>query len=1139
MRLARIVRRAFYVKLSLVFAVLLVAGVAYLRLVAGPVSLQDYSQRVGDELASRLGPGWSVALSDTALQLQGAKPAIRAFGLKIRNPAGVLVVDAPYAVVSVDPRALLSGSLMPSEVDLRGLQLRAMLAADGTLSFVAPSAEAASASPGVGPAPPLEQPADTAAAERKPSPLSQAVSSLLAPLLRPTSLIGALERAAVSDAKLTLVGQDGRERVAFNRVEALFERGGETARRLNVQLTGPRGFWSVGGEVRDEPDGKRLADLQATDVPLEDVLLLTGLSALPGRTDLKLSGSISAALVEGRLTVLDGRFESSAGIVQRAGQPPLRVDRAAGQASWDEARRRLELPILSAKSGDTQVQLAGELVAAGDGGWQLKLGGRDSVVAGVTDRDPAFRVANLAAEVNFDERGIVVDKLSLEGDQLDVKIRGSSTAGPDGTGVRATVDAKDTNIRRFLRLWPDTVNPDLRAYLVANLQSGTVERMRLKAELGAPDLKAMTTDAPLPDPALSLTFSLSDARLTVMSGLPPLSRLSVEGKASGTKTSLASRGGQIELPGGRRLDFSDGSYVQTDLGQPGSIARIGFRLGGGADAVAAFLRSPVLREATAFDIDPASLKGKVDFKVSLPLDPKRIPRAADLPIVVGGTVTELSADRIMGRERLDGGNLTILYDSGALSVKGDGRIGGAPATFDIRQPRGGPGEITANVTLDEGARARRGLPSAPRLTGPVAVKVSAPFGGGKGPARLEADLARASVNELLPGWNKPAGRPGRAAFLIPDGDGAELKDFVLESGPVQVRGHVTLDKDGAFDKADFTTLKLSPGDDMRAQIERVPGTYRVTLRGNVGDARPVLKWLNGPPGTRKEKEALDIELEAAVNIVTGHNDEAMTGVTARLSARDGEIRRLQVGGQFRQARLDAQLVAREGAPPLISVQSGDGGAALRFLDIYKRMSGGRLEAQVVPGDVQTGSVTIASFGLRNEPALKSIASAPVSTGSLDDRASSQLNQLTSDQVQFSKLTAEFRRSSSRVDYNNVVIYGPAVGFNLQGYVDYGRDRTDILGTFVPAFGLNNAFSQVPLVGPILGGDRNEGLFAIDFKVSGLASAPTLTVNPLTIVAPGILRKLFGWMMPEPETMATGTTAPRPAPAPTRRPARPN
>jgi hypothetical protein len=50
---------------------------------------------------------------------------------------------------------------------------------------------------------------------------------------------------------------------------------------------------------------------------------------------------------------------------------------------------------------------------------------------------------------------------------------------------------------------------------------------------------------------------------------------------------------------------------------------------------------------------------------------------------------------------------------------------------------------------------------------------------------------------------------------------------------------------------------------------------------------------------------------------------------------------------------------------------------------------------------------------------------------------------------------------------------------------------------------------VPLFGPLLGGGQYEGLFAVNFRVAGQASAPTLTVNPLSAVAPGFLRKLFG------------------------------
>ena len=51
--------------------------------------------------------------------------------------------------------------------------------------------------------------------------------------------------------------------------------------------------------------------------------------------------------------------------------------------------------------------------------------------------------------------------------------------------------------------------------------------------------------------------------------------------------------------------------------------------------------------------------------------------------------------------------------------------------------------------------------------------------------------------------------------------------------------------------------------------------------------------------------------------------------------------------------------------------------------------------------------------------------------------------------------------------------GHALVFSVSGFIDTTRDRTDIQGTFVPAYGLNNVFSQVPIVGPLLGGGQHE------------------------------------------------------------------
>jgi hypothetical protein len=65
------------------------------------------------------------------------------------------------------------------------------------------------------------------------------------------------------------------------------------------------------------------------------------------------------------------------------------------------------------------------------------------------------------------------------------------------------------------------------------------------------------------------------------------------------------------------------------------------------------------------------------------------------------------------------------------------------------------------------------------------------------------------------------------------------------------------------------------------------------------------------------------------------------------------------------------------------------------------------------------------------------------------------------------------------------------------------------GTFVPVYSLNNIFAKIPIVGPILGGRSEEGLIGLNYRISGLASAPTLNVNPLSAIAPGMFRQIFG------------------------------
>ena len=71
-----------------------------------------------------------------------------------------------------------------------------------------------------------------------------------------------------------------------------------------------------------------------------------------------------------------------------------------------------------------------------------------------------------------------------------------------------------------------------------------------------------------------------------------------------------------------------------------------------------------------------------------------------------------------------------------------------------------------------------------------------------------------------------------------------------------------------------------------------------------------------------------------------------------------------------------------------------------------------------------------------------------------------------------------------------------------------RKVEDVEGTSVPAYVLNAALGQLPLVGRLFSPERGGGVLSVAYKVRGKADDPAVSVNPLSALTPGFLRGLF-------------------------------
>ena len=106
------------------------------------------------------------------------------------------------------------------------------------------------------------------------------------------------------------------------------------------------------------------------------------------------------------------------------------------------------------------------------------------------------------------------------------------------------------------------------------------------------------------------------------------------------------------------------------------------------------------------------------------------------------------------------------------------------------------------------------------------------------------------------------------------------------------------------------------------------------------------------------------------------------------------------------------------------------------------------------------------------------------------------------------LRAEFTRQNGQLTIRDGVVKGPTIGATIEGSIDYLGNQVRMSGTFVPMYGLNNMFGQIPIVGLFLGGGSNEGLIGVTYEVVGTPGQPVLRVNPISAMAPGVLRKIF-------------------------------
>ncbi len=1047
-------------------AVLTGAGLAGLswRLAQGPLEVA-WALRWIVNAANPPGAPTQIAIGGAAIKWQGFdEGADRALDLQLRDvrvvDAGRPVAEVALADMALSPAALLRGELVPRRVVLDGLQLSLVRSPDGGVRVNTGS------------------PDDGAADGTAPTSVAATMAALSRPALTDRGgdavpglrHIEQLRSVRIRNSAVAIVDQQ---------LAATFD---VTDIALNLQRRPGGGM--VGGGTAALATGAANARLT-----LRAELAERGTRVAASLSPVSLAALAAALPALAPAAHVDAALELSAVAELSAALAPRRmsVHAAAGGGS-------AQLPAAELKFESLALDANGEWDTAGPadaGPWSLP------------DRVALSRMQVVVAS-------------PAGGWDTTLGVTGLATRRANRVHADLDLTVDHMAFADLPKLWPAAWGGHSRPWIVDNLTAGTARAGQIKLGLEADLSQPGDPSKPANLPKVALvsaggTLQGDDVTIHWLRPVPPIEQaqalLTLQGPDVIEIAVRSARQGPAQL--------SNGLVRITGLSVKDQFLALNADVAATVPDLLTLLRHPRLQLLDRHPIPMRNPAGTLAGKLSVNLPLEDHLTFDQVVIHASGQMSGLRLGGVVAGRDLDRGEVAIDVTTEALKASGRAAVGGIPAaiTLDMDFRPGPPSQVMQRATATGPATAQQ-LAAAGLDPGTVIGTGAGSFTAayqtrrdGQGEVRVQADLQDAAL--ALAGWRKPPGQPASASVrLVLASDRLQAISDLQAQGPgMQLRGRL----DMAGDKPALLVLDPIVLGPTRAHGEiRLPAAagepIRATLAGAVLDLSSGLSRKPAQGAAVKDSPARDAApwvADISFDQVLLAEGRSMAGVSAHAEYDGRRLRTLQAqssGAERVQASIKAQGNGRQ-----LSVRAADGGALLRAMGVLQTVEGGQL---IIDGhyddsaavSVLSGTADLRQFHLRDAPAVGKLLQGLTLYGIGD--------AVSGPGLAFSQANSPFRWDGTVLEVLEAQAFSSSLGLTAQGRIDTAKATLDLNGTVVPAYALNSALGRIPLLGGLFSAERGGGLFAVNYSVRGPFDNPAVTVNPLSALTPGFLRRLF-------------------------------
>lgn len=681
-----------------------------------------------------------------------------------------------------------------------------------------------------------------------------------------------------------------------------------------------------------------------------------------------------------------------------------------------------------------------------------------------------------------------------------------------GTGFEMNIAGDGLSADDLKRLWPAFLATESRDWFVKNVVGGRIKKSTMRYDFPVGSLGEPGENKPMPKNAMSIDIVGTGVKIKALDTMDPIT---VEGEMKlslkDTDIQISGDGATIPTPEGN-ISIANAGFIIGSNSDTEAVYEISGDLSGGIPALIAWTKKnqPDILKQVPLPKNIEALEGQVSLGLvaTIVTDKKtNAPRSMDY--VINGALQDLATSSPIEGHTVGKGQLQFRVTQAGFNVGGTTEFDGVPAeisamgTLDPKKP-----DVLLTAKVDSDAFKKFGVDTSAFLKGPLTMSAK-PLADGS--IQLVADLGAASLNVKDLGISKAAGTKGAVQAQIKLAGGAvTINDLDLGFGDVKLEGSLDFDLKKGLQSAEFTSFALSPGDQAQISLTPIRNGYQVRLRGDQLDLKPMLQRFfslsgdstGGPQATAVDQTiAVDLELKRAL----GFYKTTAFNVNLDLVLRGADLQRVNLQANLGGARSVSVTTNPTPDGKVMSVAFNDLGTLLRLMNIYPNVEGGA--GSLVVETIKDQRIDVGQFSLRNFAFVNEGNVAQI----LGNHSESKQMIARSNKLEFKSAEAQFVRRSDRVEITDAVLAGSTVGGTARGFIYTDKRQYDLTGTYVPLFGLNNAFSK--LLGPLAGRD-GEGLFGVTFAVRGPLDKPDFKINPMSALVPGAFRRMFEYRAKE-------------------------